>query len=57
MQSTSSIRIFRSLAFYYDHTAEFDARIARQVQELKALRTGTGESAMQKRLRALAKPV
>jgi uncharacterized protein (DUF433 family) len=53
----SLAEIHSALAFYYDHMTEFDTQIARQVQELKALRAETGESSMQKRLRALAKPV
>ena len=51
----SLAEIHSALAFYFDHTAEFDAQIARQDEELKALRAATGESSLQKRLRGLAK--
>src|ERR1051326_282458 len=51
----SLAEIHSALAFYYDHTAEFDAQIARQEEELKALRASTGESSLQQRLRGLAK--
>ena len=47
----SLAQIHSALAFYYDHSAEFDAQIARQKEELKALRAATGESSLQKRLR------
>jgi len=50
----SLAEIHSALAFYYDHTAEFDAQIARQDEEIKALRAVTGESPLQKRLRAQA---
>ncbi len=50
----SLAEIHSALAFYYDHTAEFDAQIARQKDELQALRTATAESSLQKRLRGLA---
>ncbi|MEO5803664.1 MAG: DUF433 domain-containing protein [Verrucomicrobiota bacterium] len=46
----SLAEIHSALAFYYDHTAEFDAQIAKQKEELKALRAATGESSLQKRL-------
>lgn len=51
----SLAEIHSALAFYYDHTAEFDAQVARQDEELKALQSATGESSLQKRLRGLAK--
>jgi uncharacterized protein (DUF433 family) len=43
-----------ALAFYYDYTAEFDAQIVRQEDEIKALRAATGESSLQRRLRGVA---
>ncbi len=46
----SLAEIHSALAFYYDHSAEFDAQIARQKEELKELRAATGESSLQKRL-------
>ena len=50
-------QIHSALAFYYDRQAEFDAEIEKQSERLKALRAATGESAMQRRLRPLAKPL
>src|SRR5882757_4580708 len=47
----SLAEIHSALAFYYDHTAEFDDQIARQEKELTALRAVTGESPLQHRLR------
>src|SRR5258705_2673210 len=51
----SLAEIHSALAYYYDHTAEFDAQIARQDKELAALRATTGESSLQHRLRRPAK--
>lgn len=51
----SLAEIHSALAYYYDHTAEFDDQIARQEKELTALRASTGESSLQHRLRSLAK--
>ena len=53
----SLAEIHSALAFYYDHMAEFEAQIARQLQDLKSLRAATGESSLQKRLHTLAKPL
>ncbi len=47
----SLAEIHSALAYYYDHTAEFDAQIAVQEKELVALRAATGESSLQQRLR------
>ena len=49
-------QIHAALAFYYDHSAEFEAQIEQQIQQLKALRAATGESPLQRRLRPLARP-
>ncbi len=49
----SLAEIHSALAFYYDHAAEFDTQIERQDEEIKSLRTATGESMLQKRLRKL----
>jgi uncharacterized protein (DUF433 family) len=46
----SLAEIHSALAFYYDHTAEFDDQIARQEKELAVLRAATGESSLQQRL-------
>jgi uncharacterized protein (DUF433 family) len=53
----SLAQIHAALAFYYDHQAEFEAQMERQLQELKALRAATGESALQHRLKSLARAV
>ena len=50
-------QIHAALSFYYDHQAEFDTEIEKQTERLKALRTATGESSMQRRLRPLSKTV
>ncbi len=51
----SLAEIHSALAYYYDHTAELDAQIAGQEETLKRLRTATGESALQQRLRNAVK--
>ena len=53
----SLAQIHFALAFLYDHEAEFAAQIERQLRDLKALRAATGESALQRRIKALAKPL
>ncbi|HMP83585.1 MAG TPA: DUF433 domain-containing protein [Verrucomicrobiota bacterium] len=50
----SLAEIHAALAYYYDHAPAFDEEIARQESELKTMR-GTGQSPLQRRLRALAK--
>jgi uncharacterized protein (DUF433 family) len=50
----SLAEIHSALAFYYDHTAEFDAEIARQDKEFKAIRSTTGSSPLQARLHRIA---
>ena len=49
-------QIHAALAFYYDHSAEFEAQIEEQFQQLKALRAATGDSPLQRRLKPLARP-
>ncbi|MEO6184011.1 MAG: DUF433 domain-containing protein [Verrucomicrobiota bacterium] len=49
----SLAEIHSSLAFYYDHSGEFDAEIVRQKEGLKKLRVATGKSSLQKRLQSL----
>ncbi len=51
----SLAEIHSALAFYYDHAAEFDTQIERQDEEIKSLRTATGESMLQKRLRKMTR--
>jgi uncharacterized protein (DUF433 family) len=48
----SLAEIHSALAHYYDHPVEFEAETARQAKDLKTLRNATGDSSMQKRLRA-----
>lgn len=48
----SLAQIHAALAYYYDHQAEFDAQMARDTQEVEALRAQAGESPVAKRLRA-----
>ncbi len=47
----SLAQIHAALAYYYDHQAEIDARMAREAREVEALRTQAGESPVAKRLR------
>ncbi len=51
----SLAEVHSALAFYYDHQEELDAQIARQVKDLKALRSVTGRSSLQQRLHIMAK--
>ena len=51
----SLAEIHSALAFYYDHTAEFDAQIAAQDEAVRAQRAATGESTLQKRLHGFTK--
>jgi len=50
----SLAEIHAALAFYYDHTGEFEAQIEREKDELKTLRAATGPSPLQTRLRPVA---
>jgi uncharacterized protein (DUF433 family) len=50
----SLAEIHAALAFYYDHTAEFEAQIERQKDELETLRAATGKSPLQTRLHPAA---
>ena len=51
----SLAEIHSALAFYYDHTAEFEAQIASQEEAIKHLRATAGESSLQRRLHAVVK--
>ncbi len=46
-------QIHAALAHYYDHHDEFDAQIARNHEEVRALKAQAGESPASKKLRAL----
>jgi hypothetical protein len=47
-------QIHATLAFFYDHQPDFEAQLRGQEDELTRLRERTGESSLQRRLRALA---
>lgn len=49
----SLAQIHAALAYYYDHQAEFDAQIARQIQEVKELRAKQGDTPLHERLRSM----
>ena len=51
----SMAQIHAALSYYYDHQAEFDAEIARQLQEFDALRATVEDSPIRQRLRAMGK--
>ena len=51
----SLAQIHAALSYYYDHQAEFDAEIARQLQEFDALRATVEDSPIRQRLRAMGK--
>ena len=50
----SMSQIHAALSYYYDHQAEFDAEIERQLQEYDELRAQVEDSPIRKRLRAWA---
>jgi len=51
----SLAQICAALAYYYDHQAEFDAEIDRQLREVDAMRAQAGESPVVKKLKALGR--
>jgi uncharacterized protein (DUF433 family) len=51
----SMAQIHAALSYYYDHQAEFDAEIQRQVREYEALRAQSLDSPARQKLRALGK--
>jgi uncharacterized protein (DUF433 family) len=51
----SLAQIHAALAYYYDHRADLDAEIERQLARTKAGRAEAGETPLQKRLRAVGK--
>ena len=51
----SLAQIHAAFSYYYDHQAEFDAEIERQVKEVDALRAQTLDSPGRQKLRALGK--
>lgn len=48
----SMAQIHAALSYYYEHQAEFDAEIARQLEEVETLRREAGESPFVRRMRA-----
>jgi uncharacterized protein (DUF433 family) len=51
----SLAQIYAAFSYYYDHQAEIDAEIARQVREVEALAAQAADSPLRKRLRAAGK--
>jgi uncharacterized protein (DUF433 family) len=51
----SMAQIHAALSYYYDHQAEFDAEIERQVKEYDELRAKVENSPIRQRLRAMGK--
>jgi uncharacterized protein (DUF433 family) len=51
----SMAQIHAALSYYYDHQAEFDAEIERDLQEVKALAAAAKDSPLRRRLRAMGK--
>jgi uncharacterized protein (DUF433 family) len=51
----SLAQIHAALAYYYDHQAELDNEIERQVKSAEALKAQSGESPIVKRLKAEGK--
>ena len=52
----SLAQIHAAFSYYYDHKAEFDAEIERQMKEYEALRQAQGtDTPVHRRLRALGK--
>ena len=47
-------QIHAALAYYYDHQAELEAQIERELKAVRDLRVEAGDSPLQRRLRALA---
>ena len=45
-------QIHAALAYYYDHQQEMDAQIEQDLKRIRELRASTGESPLQRRLRA-----
>jgi uncharacterized protein (DUF433 family) len=51
----SLAQIHAALSYYYDHKAEYDAEIERDVREYEALRLQSLDSPVRQKLRALGK--
>jgi uncharacterized protein (DUF433 family) len=48
-------KLYAAMAYYFDHKAELDTEVERQVRELDALRAAAGESPLVRRLRLAGK--
>lgn len=48
-------KIYAALSYYYDHQAELDAQIERELGEIDKIRAAAGESPLIARLRAAGK--
>ena len=48
----SLAQVYAALAWYYDHQTEMDAELDRQDTRIRALRTASGQSSLQRRLAA-----
>ncbi len=51
----SMSQIHAAFSYYYDHQAEFDAEIKRQLKEFDELRAQVEDSPIRKRLRSMGK--
>jgi uncharacterized protein (DUF433 family) len=51
----SLAQIYAALSYYYDHQADFDDEIRRQVQRFDAMHAQAGESPFRRRMRDLGK--
>jgi uncharacterized protein (DUF433 family) len=51
----SLAQIHAALSYYYDHQAEIDAEIERQVREVEALAAQASDSPFRRRMRAMGK--
>jgi uncharacterized protein (DUF433 family) len=51
----SLAQIHGALSYYYDHQAEFDAEIERQLREVESLAAQASDSPLRRRLRAAGK--
>ena len=54
--SLSLAQIHAALAYYYDHQAEMDQQIERQLKETDALAAGGADSPVRRRLRSAGPP-
>jgi uncharacterized protein (DUF433 family) len=48
----SLAQVYAALAWYYDHQTEMDEELERQDERIRALRSASGQSSLQRRLAA-----